>query len=70
MIYFTNNFPFPARGSPANGLSEVLFKTLTVEGGSDISVPRVTHRAEPEPEEELLRAFPRADWVFYLLTYS
>lgn len=44
MIYFTHNFPFPARGSPANGLSVVLFKTLTVEGGSDISAPRVTGR--------------------------
>lgn len=44
MIYFTHIFPFPARGSAANGLSEVLFKTLTVQGGSDISALRATGR--------------------------
>lgn len=46
MIYFTHIFPFPARGSAANGLSEVPFKTLTVQGGSDISSLRATGRAD------------------------
>lgn len=47
MIYFTHSFPFPARGSAANGLSEVLFKTRTVQGGSDISALRATGRTKP-----------------------
>lgn len=45
MIDFTHIFvSIPRPGSTANGLSEVLFKTRHVQGGSDISALRATGR--------------------------
>lgn len=52
MIDFAHILAFPARGSAANGCSEVLFKKLTVQGGSDISAVRATGRSEPRAEDE------------------